>query len=312
MNSTPILTIITPVYNGERFIAETIESVLNANIETTYEHIILNDGSSDSTPSILNNFKDCVQIFSHKNVGESATVNLGLEKARGEFILILNADDPFLTDELVKNALKTLQKDLAIVAIYPDWKIIDENGRTIRNKILPEYSDETFIGRCKCLPGPGTIFRREAALKIGGRRQNWKFVGDYDFWLRLSREGKILRQPGILAQWRQNADSTSISQRGIDMANERIAVTQNFVQKNLLPIKLQRMALGNSYYLAARLCFFDKKIRGRKLILTSLKLRRGWPEEAKLFVVIYLLFLPVSSILVKPFKKIIVKFSSYK
>jgi glycosyltransferase involved in cell wall biosynthesis len=253
-----------------------------------------------------------VQIFSHKNVGESATVNLGLEKARGEFILILNADDPFLTGELVKNALKTLQKDLAIVAIYPDWKIIDENGRTIRNMTLPEFSDETFIGRCKCLPGPGTIFRREAALKIGGRRQNWKFVGDYDFWLRLSREGKILRQPGILAQWRQNADSISISQRGVDMANERIAVTQTFVQNNLLPINLSRMAMGNSYYLAARLCFFDKKIRGRKLILTSLKLRRGWPEEAKLFVVIYLLCLPVSSILVKPFKKIIVKYSSYK
>ena len=312
MNSTPILTIITPVYNGERFIAETIESVLNANIETTYEHIILDDGSSDSTPSILNSFKDRVQIFSHKNVGESATVNLGLEKARGEFILILNADDPFLTGELVKNALKTLQKDLAIVAIYPDWQIIDEGGRPIQNKILPEYSDETFIGRCKCLPGPGTIFRKDAALKIGGRGENWKFGGDYDFWLRLSREGKILRQPGILAQWRQNADSTSISQRGLDMANERIAVTQTFIQNNTLPIKLKRMALGNSYYLAARLSFFDKKIRGRTLMLTSLKHRRGWPEEGKFYVVFYLLCLPVSSILVKPLRKIIVKFSSYK
>jgi len=211
----------------------------------------------------------------------------------------------------VKNALKTLRKDSAIVAIYPDWKIIDESGRTIRNKILPEYSDETFIGRCKCLPGPGTIFRRDAALKIGGRSQNWKFVGDYDFWLRLGREGRILRQPGIQAQWRQNVDSTSISQRGVDMANERIAVTQNFIQKNLLPIRLQRMALGNSYYLAARLSFFDKRVRGRSLMLTSLKNRRGWPEEAKLYVVFYLLCLPVSSILIQPFKRVIVKYTSY-
>jgi glycosyltransferase involved in cell wall biosynthesis len=312
MNSIPVLSIITPVYNGERFIAETIESVLNANIEISYEYIILDDGSSDSTPSILNDFKDRVQIFSHKNVGESSTVNLGLQKARGEFILVLNADDPFLTSELVKNALETLQKDQAVVAIYPDWKVIDENGKTIRNKILPEYSDETFIGRCKCLPGPGTIFRRDTALKIGGRSKNWKFVGDYDFWLRLSREGKILRQPGILAQWRQNADSTSISQRGIDMANERIAVTQTFIQKYSLPIKLQRMALGNCYYLAARLSFFEKKIGGRNLMLTSLKQRRGWPEEAKFYVVFYLLCLPVSSILVEPFKKIIIRYNSYK
>ena len=69
MNSTPILTIITPVYNGERFIAETIESVLNANIETTYEYIILDDGSSDSTPSILNNFINADICFKYGNPG---------------------------------------------------------------------------------------------------------------------------------------------------------------------------------------------------------------------------------------------------
>ena len=181
------LSVITAVYNGAQYIDETIKSVLEHCSTINFEYIILNDGSSDSTPSILNKFKDHVQIFSHKNVGESATVNLGLEKARGEFILVLNADDPFLTSELVKNAIKIFQKDPSIVAIYPDWKIIDESGKTIQNKILPEYTDETFIGRCKCLPGPGTIFRRDAALKIGGRRQNWKFIGDYDFWLRLGR-----------------------------------------------------------------------------------------------------------------------------
>ena len=96
------------------------------------------------------------------------------------------------------------------------------------------------------------------------------------------------------------------------MANERIAVVQTFIQSNILPIRIQRMSLGNSYYLAARLSFFDKRIRGRRLMLTSLKYRRGWPEEAKLCVVFYIFCLPVSSILVEPFKRIIVKYSSYK
>ena len=312
MNDRPILTIITPVYNGEKYISETIESVINASIKYSYEYIVLDDGSNDSTLKTLNTYKDKIKIFSHKNIGESATVNRGLENALGEFILVISADDPLLTSDLINKACYILIENPSIVAIYPDWRIIDQNGRTLRNKILPDFTDDLLIGHCKCLPGPGTLFRKDKALEIGGRRSGWRFVGDYDFWLRLSRVGKIVRLPGVLAQWRENQNSTSISQRDSKMAMERINVIENFLLENDISKDLRRKALGNSYYLAARLAFFDPKIKGRYLLFKAFKYRRGWPEEAKLYVVIYLLLMPITSIIFKPFSKIIINTVSYK
>lgn len=301
MNGHPTLTIITPVYNGEKYIAETISSVIQAPIQYPYEYIVLDDGSTDSTLRILQSYKENIKILSHKNIGESETVNRGLENALGDFILIVSADDPLLTSDLINKACKILIQNSAIVAIYPDWKIIDQNGKTLRSKILPEFTDELLIGRCKCLPGPGTLFRKDKAIQIGGRRSCWKFVGDYDFWLRLSRVGEIVRLPGVLAQWRDNPQSISISKRGLDMASERIRVIENFITQYQLPNLLKRKALGNAYYIAARLAFFDSKINARKLLFMSFRKRRGWPEEANIFVIIYLTFLPYSSNLLKRF-----------
>ena len=312
MNDYPILTIITPVYNGEKYILETIESVVKSSINYPYEYIVLDDGSDDTTLKILQSYKDKIKIFSHKNIGESATVNLGIENALGEFILVLSADDPLLTSDLINKACKILIDNPSVVAIYPDWRIIDKKGIIIKNRILPEFTDELLIGRCRCLPGPGTLFRKNKAQQIGGRSSDWKFVGDYDFWLRLSRVGKIVRLPGILAQWRENQDSASISQRNNKMALERIKVIEKFLSENKISENLRRKALGNSYYLAARLAFFDPEIKGRFLLFKAFKFRRGWPEEAKVYVILYLLFMPLSSIIFKPFKKIIVSVISYK
>jgi glycosyltransferase involved in cell wall biosynthesis len=312
MSSFPIISIITPVYNGEKYITETINSVLYANIGISFEYLVLDDGSQDTTLSILKGFGSAIRYFSHENMGESGTVNRGLENANGEFILVVSADDPLLTGELISRAVSLLNSNLSLVAVYPDWKIIDQYGKTIRNRILPDYSDEILIGHCRCLPGPGTIFRRDSALKIAGRRLNWKFVSDYDFWLRLSRVGKIIRLPEILSQWRENPNSTSIASRGSEMATERIEVIKVFLNENQIPVKLRQMALGNCYYLAARLAFFDHKINGRALLLKAFKHRRGWPETAKLHVILYLFLMPVSSIILRPLSKLIVKIISYK
>jgi glycosyltransferase involved in cell wall biosynthesis len=312
MGNKPLLTIITPVYNGEKYISETIESVINSQIKIPYEYIVLDDGSTDLTASIINTYSSFIKVFTHPNIGEAATINVGIKNAKGVYILIVNADDPLLTGDLINTAYEILKRDSTIVAAYPDWKVIDQYGETLRYKILPDYSDEIFIGHCRCLPGPGTLFRRDAAIKIGGRQSKWKYVSDYDFWLRLSRLGKIVRIPGIFSQWRENPDSTSISSRGNEMAIERILVTEEFLSNNKTPLRIRRMALGNSYYLAARLSFFDGEISGRSLLFKAFKQRRAWPEEAKFYVVLYVFLMPVSSLIFKPLSKLIVKTYSYR
>ncbi len=290
-----MISIITPAYNAGAYIAETVNSVLKAKIDYPFEYLVLNDGSEDRTLEILESFESKIKVMSHQNIGESLTVNRGLEKANGKYVLVLSADDPLLTGDLINEAITKLEMNDSIVALYPDWKVIDQFGTTTRTFILPDYSDEIMIGRCRCLPGPGTIFRRNSAIRIGGRREKWKFVGDYDFWLRLSREGRIERLPGVLAQWRSNSGSASISQRGLRMARERVAVIEDFSNEFDLPNVVKRMALGNSNYLAARLCFFDPEVPGIRLLMRSFLSRKKWPEEANVLGVIYILFSPIAS-----------------
>ena len=192
-----MLSIITPVYNGAEYIEDTIVSVLtNAPSDYQFEYIVVNDGSTDQTLDVLNQFYDFPNFFviNQPNSGEYAAVNNGLNAAKGNYILVVNADDPMLSSELIPSALDVLQSNPNIVCTYPDWQIINENGLVLDTKIVQEYSEEELVCKFNCLPGPGSIFRREEAIRIGGRR-NWKFVSDYDFWLRLSRIGRFQRIP---------------------------------------------------------------------------------------------------------------------
>lgn len=298
MSGAPVLSIITPVFNGEKFLDETIKSVLNAKIDYSYEYLVIDDGSTDSTLEIIKSYGDQISYFTHTNIGEAGTVNRGLEYAKGEFILVLSADDPMLTGELVKKSVDLLISDDQIVAVYPDWIIIGEDGELLKTNLLPEYSEKEMLGKSNCLPGPGVIFRKSKGLEVGGRNSKWKYVSDFDFWLRLSRKGEIVHLPGVFAQWRANENSTSISQRNFRMASERIAVIEDFLDENKVPIPLEKMARGNAYYLAARLSFFDSSINGRSLMIRAIKFRGRIPDECSFPELIYLLLYPVSASIV--------------
>ena len=283
---------------------ETVLSVLNSKISYSFEYLVVNDGSTDETEKILSDFEGRLRYFSQNNSGEASAVNRGIKEARGQFVLVLNADDPLLSPQIFDELIPEFYSDPTIVAVYPDWLIIDQTGEKVKTILLDEFSESYLIGRNRCLPGPGTVFKRESALQINGRNPKWIFVGDFDFWLRLSRIGRIKHHSGVLAAWRQNPNSTSISRRGAAMAMERISVIEEFTKDFALTEKIKRQAISNSLYLAARLQYFDRSIKGRNLIFKSFMIRRGWVEEARIHVIFYLLLYPVSSIVVSTAKRI--------
>jgi glycosyltransferase involved in cell wall biosynthesis len=299
MISKPKISVITPVFNGAEYIAETIESVLNAKTSVSIEYIVINDGSTDRTKEILAQFSEKIRVFHFENSGESASVNRGLEIANGEYVMVVSADDPILEGKLFDKAIQILDENSEIVVVYPDWQVIDEFGNFKREVVVEDFSRRTLIGKNRTLPGPGAIFRLSTAIAIGGRQAKWKYVGDYDFWLRLSNHGDFRRVPGVLAQWREHQTSTSVSQKNVRMANERIEVIEDFLLGSSLDLSLRNMAVSNSYYLAARLAYFDREINGRRLFLEGLKKSHLYPSEAHPLVVIYLLALPASRFLSK-------------
>lgn len=299
----PIITVVTAVYNGEDYIEETILSVLSAARNIEFEYIVVNDGSKDNTLSILNRFQDQIKIIDKTNSGESESVTIAFGEARGEFLIVVSADDPLLTEKLFEKSFEDFANDPNLVAIYPDWNMIGPRGEVLKTIIVPDYSDELLIGRCITLPGPGVIFRKSAALKIGGRRKKWTFVGDYDFWLRLSRIGELRHRPEVLAQWRYHPGSTSVNKRGPKMANERIAVVEEFLSEFPIDPKIARMSLGSAYFMAARLVFFNSQVPGKKYLVQSFKKRKGWVEESRIHIILYILLIPISSNLYKLFSK---------
>jgi glycosyltransferase involved in cell wall biosynthesis len=290
------LTVITAVYNGGTYIESTVKSVLHFARNIKFEYIVIDDGSTDSTPKILDSFGSRIRVVTQANRGESAAVNVGIMEAKGKCCLVISADDPILTEKLFENVFEFFEENENLAAVYPDWQMIDKDGLTMKKIEIPDYSDDLLIGRCRTLPGPGVIFRTSLAQKIGGRRSRWTFVGDYDFWLRLSRVGEIRHRPGILAQWRYHENSTSVNKRGLKMARERIDVIEEFLNEFEIPDAIRKKALGTSYYMASRLVFFSNDVPGRKYLLKAFQLRRSWILDAQLGVILYILFLPMSRV----------------
>jgi glycosyltransferase involved in cell wall biosynthesis len=263
------------------------------------ECIVINDGSTDGSAKIIQAFSDRIRVVDQPNSGESAAVNKGLELARGKYALVVSADDPILTAEIFDGVENFFENNLDVTAWYPDWRTIDENGHTIRISQLDSYSFTELFAKNRVLAGPGTWFRVDQARRIGGRQTKWKYVGDFDFWLRLSMKGRFEHRPGVLAQWRQHPKSTSISERGKDMARERIEVIDEFVITNYSQLSPKEITLAkaHSYFLAARLGFFSREVDARNLFFNAIKTDFRVAFSIRPIEMIFLCFFPLSKYL---------------
>ena len=114
---TCLITIITAVFNGQDFIGETIDSVLENAKGIDFEYLVINDGSTDKTREIIESYGSQINIVNKENTGESASLSLGFEMAHGEYLLVVSADDPLFTPRSFENVCDTFSHDRDIVAI---------------------------------------------------------------------------------------------------------------------------------------------------------------------------------------------------
>ena len=280
MNSNDLeISVITPVYNGASYIEETVESILEFSPKNGFEYIVVNDGSTDETPKILQKYVSRINLINQKNSGESSAVNAGIHAARGKYIVVISADDPIFTSKLFEGVQDFFEANPEVSAWYPDWKMIDQHGELIRNVYPKEYSVENLVGRAICLAGPGSFFRKDMALQIGGRREKWRYVADYDFWLRLSDLGPLCKRNELVGQWRHHEASTTTSKAGLAMFTERITVIDEFLKDRDFDGRLNRMARANTRYHASTIKFNSDDIPARITILKAMIIRKKWIEE---------------------------------
>lgn len=210
----PTISVIIPVYNGEKTIKQTIESVLNQTFRD-FELLIINDGSQDATLEIIQAINDeRIQVFSYQNSGVSASRNRALTKAKGEFISFIDADDLWTPNKL-ELQLKALQDNpqAAVAYSWSDW--IDESGQFLRSGghiTVNGKAYEKLLLRDFIESGSNPLIRKQALDEVGYFEQSVTPAEDWDMWLRLAAryEFVTVEVPQILYRISPNSASFNI------------------------------------------------------------------------------------------------------
>ncbi len=215
--SQPRFTIITPNKNGERFLDQTIRSVLaQRNDGVDLEYIVLDGTSTDGSMKIIERYRNLIDVvISEPDQGPAAAINKGLRLARGEILAWLNADDVYHPNTLTR-VLKVMDANPKAALCFGSCRIIDEQDREIRRPITRfkelffPLSSRFTIQSINYISQPAMFFRRSALEQAGPLREDMKAAFDYDLTLRLWRHGGAVQAPGApLADFRWHQSSIS-------------------------------------------------------------------------------------------------------
>ena len=218
----PLVSIVTPTYNQGQFLAATLDSLL-AQDYPAIEYLVLDDGSTDQTPAVLERYRGRVEWERQANMGQSRTLNKGWGRASGEYIGYLSSDD-LLLPHAVSALVAALQANPAAAVAYCDFDIIDSKGKQIRVEQSQDFDHRRMLELLVCPPGPGALFRRSVFDQIGGWNEQLRKIPDFEFWLRAARLGPFIRIPQVLAQYRVHEESGSIRPISVERSME-IVVT---------------------------------------------------------------------------------------
>ncbi|MFB2881907.1 glycosyltransferase [Floridanema aerugineum] len=207
----PLISVIIPVYNGEKTIQETVESVLNQTFKD-WELIIINDGSQDATLDIVSRIEDPrIKVFSYPNAGLATSRNRGIDRASGEFISFLDADDLWTADKL-ELQLKALQENSQAAVAYSWTDLIDESSKFIRPSSHITANGDVYA-RLLLVNflenGSNPLICKQALTEVGGFDESLSGAADWDLWLRLAVRYQFVAVPYSQILYRVSANSMS-------------------------------------------------------------------------------------------------------
>ena len=221
-------TIITTNKNGRRFLEETIRSVISQRGSgVDLEYIVIDGGSTDDSLKIIRHYEqDISQIISEPDRGPVLAINKGLRLASGEIVAWLNADDRYHPGALKKVA-QVMAAHPKRALCFGACRIIDEEGREIRRGITRfkeaffPLSSRFTIQCLNYISQPAMLFRRSALETAGYLREDLVAAWDYDFILRIWRQGGAVHVSGVpLADFRWHPGSISARRFSIQFKEE--------------------------------------------------------------------------------------------
>lgn len=266
----PLVSVIIPCYNSKRFVAETVESVLNQtwpNIEL----MVIDDGCTDGSRGILESYGHRLILLEYPgrvNKGQSAAINLGLRHCRGEYIAILDSDDIFAPEKIEKQ-ISYLLDNPEIGLVYSNGYAINENGNILYEfygNDHEEFSDANRVLKdCYFLLPNNSLVRRKPIELAGYFDENLRAAQDHDMAIRIAEITKLGYLSEHLFYYRRHKDS--ISHRNAKRRwKNGYKILRKAYKRYDYPIKT---ILGRLAVLNFRLgqCFFEEKRYIRAVLL---------------------------------------------
>jgi len=252
----PEISVVMSVRNGESYLSEAIESILNQSFEA-FEFIIVNDGSTDNTAKVLRNFANQdlrIKLIELEASGLPVALNTALNYASAPFIARMDADDISLPLRFSKQ-LEYLKRHEEIAVLGSAAIIINDTGQKRKMKRMPTKPSEVkkaLPHKC-CIIHPSVMIRRKALQEIGKYSTDYKIAEDYDLWLRISDSSGLanLRQP-LIELRRHSKQVTRTNSNNIIMYSVS-AVIDHLLRKHDIASDFDNTEKFNVDNIAARL-----------------------------------------------------------
>jgi glycosyltransferase involved in cell wall biosynthesis len=247
----PLVSVVVPVFNAERFLAETIESVI-AQTRPEWELLLADDGSTDRSPEIARSYADrypgkirCLEHPGRANRGESATRNLGLKAGQGDLFAFLDADDVWLPEKLERQVPLLLTRPEAgwLYGNTEYWFGGFEDGRSFfptlglppGTVVEPPHLLTRFLRREAAVPCTcGLLVRREAVERTGGFDESFRSMyADQVFYARLALTAPVLVDHGCWERYRQHPGSACAVSKKEGTAREARRIYLTWLERTL-------------------------------------------------------------------------------
>lgn len=205
----PLVSIITPVLNGERYIADTVKSVLSQTYPNI-EHIIIDGNSRDKTVSIIKALNPEAILFSEPDRGATDAINKGLQIAKGEIIGLLNYDDYYANSNVIQKVVSMFILSPDIKVLYGKVKCIHPQTEDVLGVYGKQFDFEKMLGGdTQMMPYPATFAKREVYDATGFFSLDYLIYTDYEYYLRVVKLYKPSFVDDIFTIMRWGGSSTN-------------------------------------------------------------------------------------------------------
>jgi len=259
---TPLVTVLISLYNGEKFLAQTLDSALSQT-HRDFELIVVDDGSTDGSTAVLEGFADTrLRVMRQPNRGAAAALCVGLQAAKGAYIALLDQDDLWEPDKLAAH-VELLESQPEIALTFSWFRLIDEAGREIgihssRHRGTIDFGElltDFVIGATSNL-----VIRRTALDQVGGVDSSFLRLYDLDLCLRIARlaPGNIVSIPRDLMLYRRHAGQLSRNLEAMKLEWSRVLDKMRCLAPREVA-QVEKRACSNMSRYFARLAYEDAR-----------------------------------------------------